>query len=237
MKQVVFTSDGVGDGLAAALVVGAAAALVVSDAGLVEAAAGVVLAEALGVAEADGDAELLADALALALALMPSVGTYSSEVSAEGPPADDADVTGPEPADVVDSACTLPAGVPSPPPVALPNNRNAPTAIPANPPVSISPTPRRFSSRALRRSWLADREAGSSSTAAARPLPACEPPPRAPRFSAAFAAARVSARVGRGAASASTGGRPRRPDPGPLPAAGPPPPPMSLVSSASGPGG
>jgi len=66
MKQVVFTCDGVGDGLAAALVVGAAA-VVLLDTGLVEAEAGVVLADALGVADFDGDADVLAELLALAL--------------------------------------------------------------------------------------------------------------------------------------------------------------------------
>ena len=67
MKQVVLTCEGVGDGLAAALVVGAAA-VVVLDTGLVEAEAGVVLAAALGVADFDGDADVLAELLALALA-------------------------------------------------------------------------------------------------------------------------------------------------------------------------
>lgn len=129
--------------------------------------------------------------------------------------------------EVEDSATALPAGALPPPPPAVPNSRNPPTAMPAMPPVNMSPTPRRRSARRSARAWRRSLPPSSSASSAyeppeppdpPRPPAACEPPragsstgrpacepPRAPRpwLSAAFAAARASARVIRGSADAA----------------------------------
>jgi hypothetical protein len=136
-----------------------------------------------------------------------------------------------EPGEVVSSAA-LPVGPLAPPPPAVPKSRNAPTAMPAKPPVSIRPTPLRRSERRSARAWR--RSSASSSSAPPRPPaaaceapragssarlacearreagssgadrpPPCEPPRAALALSAAFAAARASTRDIRGSAAAA----------------------------------
>ncbi len=136
-----------------------------------------------------------------------------------------------EPGEVVSSAA-LPVGPLAPPPPAVPKSRNAPTAMPAKPPVSIRPTPLRRSERRSARAWRRSSASSSSapprppaaaceppradssarlacetrreagSSGVARPLP-CEPPRAALPVSAAFAAARASTRDIRGSAPAA----------------------------------
>jgi hypothetical protein len=174
-KHQVFVFVGDGLGLAEALVV---AVLGLADA-VLEAVFDAfdvgVVAGAVGVADFDGDPEALADGLLLAEA----TGTWMMDVAPTEWPAD-ADmltVSAAEPGEDVSSAA-LPAGADEPPPPAVPNSRNPPTAMPANPPVSISPTPRRRSARRSERAFRRSVAAVSSAVSADAPRPpaACEPP-------------------------------------------------------------
>jgi hypothetical protein len=229
MKHQVFVFDGDGVGLGealVALVVGVAEAEL--EAGAVVDAAAVDFA-AVAVADFDADAEALADPLLLAV----TTGTCIMDVAPMECPADADMVTvrPAEPGELVESAA-LPVGPFAPPPPAVPKSRNAPTAMPAKPPVSIRPTPLRRSERRSARAWRRSSASSSSapprpaaaaceppragssarlacealrpagSSAAARPLP-CEPPRAALPLSAAFAAARASTRDIRGSAAAA----------------------------------
>jgi hypothetical protein len=158
MKHQVLVFVGDALGLAEALV-DPLVGLADVDVGVAEVEDADAVFEALAVADFDADAEALADGLLLADA----TGTWMMDVAPTECPADADIVTvnAAEPGEEVSSAA-LPAGVLPPLPPAEPNNRNPPTAIPAKPPVSIRPTPRR---RSARRSARARRRSTASSSA------------------------------------------------------------------------
>jgi hypothetical protein len=146
MSQQLTVFDGVGLAVVPE-VVGEADAVVLVGVGLADALAGAELGVCCGVEDLLGDGEAERDGLAEALVALAEVTTSDAETVTVNPAPLTEDVL------LAPAATTLPAGDPAPP--ALPYTRNTTTAMPAKPPVSISPIPRRFSSRREARGRLA----------------------------------------------------------------------------------
>ena len=148
-----FEGDGEAAGVVAVLV--GALAVVEVAAAVVDLVATAELVVPCGVGDALGEAEV-AVCVGLAEALVASTDVRDDAADAD---ADTDTVSDPGLIDEVaaPAATSLPAGLPSPPPTALPYNRNATTMMAAKPPVSMSPTPRRFSARrSARDRWSSD---------------------------------------------------------------------------------
>ena len=168
MSQQLSVFDGVG--LAVVLEVdGEADAVVLVGVGLADALAGAELGVCCGVEDLLGEAEAERDGLAEALAALADVTTSDAEIVTVRPAPLTVDVL------LAPAATTLPAGAPEPPP-ALPYTRNATTATPAKPPVSMSPIPRRFSSRRAARGRLASSFRPLSSFSSPKETPRRPPP-------------------------------------------------------------
>ena len=151
-----------GDGLAEAVVlVGEADAVVLVAEAVADVLAAAELVCCSGVEDLLGDGELEAVCVGLAEALV--ARAEDAGIVVETVIVNDAALPVPEPC----TATTLPAVDPSVPPPLLPYTRNATTTMPAKPPVSISPIPRRFSCRRALRDRLAS---SAAARAARRPL-------------------------------------------------------------------
>ena len=169
-----------GDALAEALAladVGEADAVVLLAVALADSLVGAELVVVSSVGDLLGEAEAVAVCVGLAEALVAS--TDDAAADAETVTVSAAALPEALPSAVA-TATALLAGAPAPPLPTLPYTRNATTATPAKPPVSISPIPRRFSDRRDAR----DRRASSaarprlppSASSAATDIPRRPPP-------------------------------------------------------------
>lgn len=172
MNQQVCVLDG--DGLAVGpVLVGEADVVALVAVGLADLLAGAELVDSCGVGDilGDGESEAVCVGLAEALAALSDEAGIVAEIATvnawlltvDGLP--------------VVTETTLPAGDPSPP--VLPYTRNPTTAMPAKPPVSISPIPRRFSPRRGTRdarASSAERAPRPRSSSAATGMPRRPPP-------------------------------------------------------------
>jgi hypothetical protein len=157
MSQQLWVLDGDGLALVELVAVGEADAVVLVGAALVDSVATAELVVCSGVGDSLGDGEVEALCVGLAEALVAPAEDAGADAEVAAPLALEV------PAEA--TATTLPAGVPSLLPLVLPYMRNPTKAMPAKPPVSISPIPRRFSPRREARVLRS-----SSAACAARPM-------------------------------------------------------------------